>query len=80
MGIDESPKRLYFIGNLPSTRVPSVAIVGSRKPTAYGKEVTQRLAGELAQRGVVIISGLALGIDGLAHRAAIDAGGITLAI
>lgn len=78
--IDESPKRLYFIGNLPAQRIPSVAVVGSRKPTAYGKEVTERIVSELARQGVIIISGLALGIDGLAHRAALDAGGVTLAV
>lgn len=79
-GIDESPKRLYFIGQLPEHRVASVAIVGSRKPTSYGKEVTQRIAFELASREIVIISGLALGIDGIAHRAALEAGGTTLAV
>ncbi len=78
--IDQSPKRLYFIGHLPEKRLPSVAIVGSRKPTAYGKEVAERLASDLARQGVVVISGLALGIDGLAHRAALEAGGLTLAV
>lgn len=57
-----------------------MAIVGTRKPTAYGKEVTQQLASELAKRGVVIISGLALGVDGIAHQAALEAGGTTIAI
>lgn len=76
----KSPEKLYFIGNLPEKRVPSVAIVGTRKPTSYGKEVTHTLAYELAKRGVVIVSGLALGVDGLAHRAALEAGGTTLAV
>ncbi len=79
-GIDESPKRLYFIGKLPEGRPPTVAIVGSRKPTGYGKEVAERLASELARQGVVIVSGLALGIDGIAHRAALSAGGMTIAV
>lgn len=78
--IAKSPKKLYFIGELPTTRIPTVAIVGSRRPTTYGKEVTYRLANDLARRGVAIISGLALGIDGIAHRGALDAGGITLAV
>lgn len=74
------PKRLYFIGNLPDHRVPAIAVVGTRKPTTYGKEITQRLAGELAQKGVVIVSGLALGTDALAHYAALEAGGVTIAV
>lgn len=79
-GIAKSPKSLYFIGKLPETRQPSLAIVGSRKPTPYGKEVTHRFAYDLARRGVVIISGLALGVDGIAHRAALEADGTTIAV
>jgi DNA processing protein len=74
------PKTLYAIGELPSQRRPTIAIVGTRKPTAYGKEVTYRLAYDLAKRGVVIVSGLALGVDGIAHRAALEAGGTTIAV
>lgn len=78
--IDSCPKKLYFMGKLPDKRLPTVAIVGTRKPTSYGKEVTYQLAFDLAQRGIVIVSGLALGIDAIAHRGALDAGGITLAV
>jgi len=78
--IAKSPEKLYFMGNLPEKRQPTVAIVGSRKPTTYGKEVTYRLAYDLAKRGVVIVSGMALGVDGIAHRATLDAGGVTLAV
>lgn len=78
--IANCPKRLYFIGKLPETRIPTVAIVGSRKPTSYGREVTYRLAFDLASRGIIIVSGLALGVDSIAHRATLDAGGITLAV
>jgi len=78
--IAKVPEKLHFIGKLPTTRLPSVAIVGTRKPTAYGKEVTHQLAYELARRGVVIISGLALGVDGLAHQAALEARGTTIAV
>lgn len=78
--IVNSPKRLYFTGKLPETRKPTVAIVGSRRPTSYGKEVTFKLAYDLAKRGLVIISGLAIGIDTIAHKAALDAGGTTIAI
>lgn len=78
--IAKKPDRLYFVGNLPTERIPTVAIVGTRKPTAYGKEVAYQLAYDLAMRGVVIVSGLALGTDGIVHRAALDAGGVTIAI
>lgn len=78
--IAKSPKALYYAGKLPAERRPSVAIIGTRKPTTYGKEVTTRFAHELAQKGVVIISGLALGVDALAHTAALEAGGTTIAV
>lgn len=78
--IANPPKKFYFIGNLPENRLPTVAVVGSRKPTAYGREVTYQLAYDLAQHGIIIVSGLALGVDGIAHRAAIDAGGRTIAV
>lgn len=78
--IAKNPKKLYFIGKLPEKRIPTVAIVGTRKPTSYGKEVTYKLATDLAKKGIIIISGLALGVDSIAHRATLDAGGITLAI
>lgn len=74
------PDSLFVAGKLPDSRRPAVAIVGSRKPTPYGQEVTHRLAYDLAKRGVVIISGLALGIDSIAHRAALEAGGTTIAV
>jgi DNA processing protein len=74
------PESLYYMGDLPKDRYPAVAIVGSRKPTTYGKEVTYSLSYELAKKGVVIVSGLALGIDGIAHQAALDAGGKTVAV
>lgn len=78
--IASKPKKLYSIGFLPSERQPSIAIVGTRKPSHYGKEVTHQLAYELARKGIVIISGLALGVDSIAHRAALEAGGTTMAV
>jgi DNA processing protein len=74
------PEKLYFIGILPDQRRPAIAIIGARKPTSYGREVTYKIAYELAKRGVVIVSGLALGIDAIAHRAALEAGGTTIAV
>ena len=74
------PKKLYYIGTLPAERRPTVAIVGTRKPTTYGRDVTEHLAYELAKRGVVVVSGLALGVDAIGHRAALKAGGTTIAV
>src|SRR5262245_39298898 len=77
-----SPSVLYTAGTpfYVLWRLPRVAIVGSRKVSNYGQEVTHQLAFELARRGVVIISGLAFGVDAVAHRAALEAGGITVAV
>ena len=59
---------------------PSVAIVGSRKPTDYGKRITLELSRKLAENGITVISGLALGHDALAHRGCMDGGGKTIAV
>ncbi len=80
ISIDPIVKELHYSGTLPESRKPSVAIVGARRPSGYGTEVAYSLSYELAAAGVVIISGLALGIDGIAHQAALDAHGTTLAI
>lgn len=78
--IANPPKSLCYMGKLPETGAPVVSIVGSRKPSAYGKEVTERLATDLAKAGCVIVSGLALGVDCIAQKAAIEAGGIVVAV
>ena len=80
VNIPKPPKRLFYIGELPTERTPTLAVVGTRKPTTYGTEVTNKLVHELASKGMVIVSGLALGVDALAHKAALQAGGITIAV
>ena len=76
------PKQLYYLGAEPAKLLilPAVAIVGSRKVSSYRQRVIEELAGALAKRGIVVISGLPMGVDTIAHRAAIAAGGKTIAI
>ena len=78
--IANPPKSLCFMGNLPDSGAPVAAIVGSRKPSAYGREVTEQLASDLATAGCIIVSGLALGIDGIAQKAALEAGGTVIGV
>ncbi len=80
--LHDAPQQLFYKGADPShlLQAPAVALVGSRKMTPYGRAVTELLAAELARAGVVIISGLALGVDSAAHRACLEAGGITIAV
>jgi len=78
--IANPPKSLCFMGTLPTSGAPVVAIVGSRKPSAYGQEVTEQLASDLAKAGCIIVSGLALGIDGIAQKAALEAGGTVIGV
>src|SRR5690606_38391661 len=80
--LETPPEKLYFRGTpLGEFRDrPIVAIVGTRKPTPYGRNLAELFASELAKAGVVIVSGLAYGIDSLAQKACLAAGGQTIAV
>ena len=84
--ISDPPICLYISSKLTDTelvkvfRSALVSIVGSRKHSSYGREITNTIAYDLAKNGITIVSGMALGIDAIAHMAALDAGGKTIAI
>ena len=78
--IADPPAVLYFKGTLLPIDDRSVAIVGTRSPTSYGREAAAALSRGLAETGLTVVSGLALGIDGVAHRAALENGGRTIAV
>lgn len=76
--IPDPPPALFVRGRLDNT--PAVAVVGSRRATPYGRAAAGRLARDLSLAGLVVVSGLARGIDAAAHQAALDAGGATIAV
>jgi DNA processing protein len=78
--IPQPPPVLYLWGEMGPQDRWATAVVGTRQPTAYGQSVARELAAALAANGVTVVSGLARGIDALSHRAALEAGGRTLAV
>lgn len=78
--VDGPPPLLYVVGSLEDIDRWAVAVVGTRRVTPYGRQVTQELVAGLVRNGVTIISGLARGIDAIAHKTALDLGGRTIAI
>jgi DNA processing protein len=82
--VHDPPPRIHLRGALAAEPraldVPSIAVVGARDATAYGLAIARDLARGLAEAGIAVVSGLALGIDGAAHRGALDAGGTTFAV
>ena len=80
MEVPAHPLCLYVKGSVAALAKPAVALVGTRRSTAYGRDTAERFAHDLAQDGWVIVSGLALGIDAAAHRGALAAGGVTVGV
>ncbi|HEX2280549.1 MAG TPA: DNA-processing protein DprA [Thermomicrobiales bacterium] len=78
--ISGRPSLLYMRGELTAADDTSVAIVGTRRATPYGRQAAERIAAELAEAGITVVSGLARGVDAAAHRAALEAGGRTIAV
>jgi DNA processing protein len=79
--IEDRPRDLWLRGRVELLAVrPRVAVVGTRSPTAYGQVQAARFARALAERGVLVVSGLARGVDQAAHEGALDAGGATVAV
>lgn len=78
--IPNPPQLLYLRGNIHPNSRPAITIVGTRKPTEYGVGIAQEFASELAKSGIVVVSGMALGIDKAAHRGALQGGGETIAV
>ncbi len=80
LNIHDVPIILYCLGDLDCLRSPALAIVGSRTPTDYGRKISAELARQLVGSGFAVVSGLAQGIDGQAHRGALEANGKTIAV
>jgi DNA processing protein len=80
LNLDPRPPTLYVAGHDAALRARAVAIVGTRRASGYGLGVASEISSDLAQAGVVVVSGLALGVDGAAHAAAVEAGGRSVGV
>ena len=78
--IDDPPLALFTLGDISYLNHPQIAIVGSRRPTPVGSKVARQFAQELSNLGIVITSGMALGVDGLGHDGALEQGNPTIAV
>jgi len=78
--LPDAPIALYALGEISTSKELFIAMVGTRRPSDYGRQVAYKLAYEIASSGGVVVSGMAVGIDGAAHRGALDAGGKTIAV
>lgn len=78
--IKNCPNKLYCIGNIELLNMPAIAVVGSRKTTQYGRSTAREIGDKLGSRGVVIVSGMAAGIDTCAHEGALKHGNKTIAV
>lgn len=78
--LSDAPPCLYVLGTVEETDERAIAVVGTRKPSDYGRRVAYRIASELAASGFTVVSGLAEGIDTAAHKGALDSGGRTFAV
>lgn len=78
--LSDRPYGIFVQGNIPPGNVPAIAVVGSRRASTYGINVAEHFSKVLAAAGVVIVSGLAMGIDGIGHKSALDGGGMTVGV
>ena len=78
--IPDAPLGIWYIGNLPQSNTPSVAVIGARQCSAYGEHIARTLGEYLGKMGVNVISGMAIGIDGISQSAALQSGGSSYAV
>lgn len=78
--IKDPPQQLYFIGNIKLAELPAVAVVGSRKASSYGKWAAYEIGKRLAENDIVVVSGMAAGIDSIGHKGALSVNGNTIAV
>jgi len=78
---NDAPKQLYYKGNWDDSIFENcLAVVGSRRMSSYGRQITEKLVGGIASRGITIVSGFMYGVDAVSHQAALEAGGRTIAV